>query len=93
MHTRVLNSKFESASNIIYHDLSHDGDIGGGQYLNGCVWFEILTHKSVIGNSFRPVYTHEISGNTYQFTEEKIAALQKAAHEAVFNDYGEDWYQ
>ncbi len=56
-------------------DLYHDGEEGGGQYLNGCVWFETLTGKSCIGNTYRP--------DTYNLSEEKIAALQEAAHRAV----------
>lgn len=57
-------------------DYYHDGDIGGGQYLNACVWFEVLTGQSCIGNTFRPSYT---------LTEEMVATLQQAAHEAVAN--------
>ena len=57
-------------------DYYHDGDIGGGQYLNACVWFEVLTGQSCIGNTFRP---------TYELSEEMIEMLQKAAHEAVEN--------
>jgi len=55
-------------------DMYHDGDIGGGQYLTASVWFEILTGRSCIGNTYRP---------DYELSEEKIAALQQAAHEAV----------
>ena len=55
-------------------DNFHDGDIGGGQYLNACVWFETLTGQSCIGNTFRP---------DYALSEELIAALQNAAHQAV----------
>ena len=55
-------------------DYGHDGDIGGGQYLNACVWFEILTGESCLGNTFRP---------SYELSEEKIAILQAAAHQAV----------
>ncbi len=57
-------------------DSLHDGDIGGGQYLNACVWFETLTGQSCIGNTWRP---------DYELSEEKIAALQQAAHQAVQN--------
>ena len=57
-------------------DYYHDGDIGGGQYLNACVWFETLTGQSCIGNTFRP---------DYELREELIAVLQQAAHEAVEN--------
>ena len=62
-------------------DFTHDGDIGGGQYLNACVWFEIITGKSCIGNTFRPAYS--LNGVDLSLTEEKIAVLQNAAHEAV----------
>jgi len=65
-------------------DYYHDGDIGGGQYLNACVWFETLTGESCIGNTFRPVYT-DSAGNTYTLSEELITVLQNAAHQAVAN--------
>ena len=55
-------------------DYYHDGDIGGGQYLNACVWFETLTGQSCIGNTYRP---------DYELSEELIAVLQQAAHKAV----------
>ncbi len=63
-------------------DQYHDGDIGGGQYLNACVWFEVLTKKSCIGNPWRPDYALDF---------EKIPHLQKAAHEAVSAIYGENY--
>jgi len=55
-------------------DFYHDGDIGGGQYLNACVWFEVLTGESCIGNTWRP---------DYELSEELITTLQNAAHQAV----------
>ena len=55
-------------------DYYHDGDIGGGQYLNACVWFEVLTGQSCIGNTWRP---------DYELSEELITTLQNAAHQAV----------
>ena len=64
-------------------DYYHDGDIGGGQYLNGCVWFETLTGQSCIGNTFRPKYTQ--NGIDYELSEELITVLQEAAHQAVDN--------
>jgi hypothetical protein len=70
-------------------DYYHDGDIGGGQYLNACVWLEMMTGKSCIGNTYRPKYTFE--GKDASLTEEKIDALQKAAHQAVAAVYGEDY--
>ena len=57
-------------------DYYHDGDIGGGQLLNAYVWFETLTGQSCIGNTFRP---------DYELSEELIAVLQQAAHQAVEN--------
>ena len=63
-------------------DYYHDGDVGGGQYLNACVWFETITGISVVGNTYRPVYkfgTTEIPLNS-EMTYER---LQEAAHQAV----------
>ena len=65
------------------NDNSHDGTTGGGQYLNACVWFEVLTGKSCIGNTWRP--------ETYNLSEEKVVALQQYAHEAVAAVYGADY--
>ena len=64
-------------------DYYHDGDIGGGQYLNACVWYEVLMGESCIGNTWRPT--------NYELSEEKIAILQVAAHEAVAVVYGADY--
>ena len=55
-------------------DNYHDGDTGGGQFLNACVWFEILTGKSCVDNTFKP---------SYSLSETKRAALKSAAHQAV----------
>ena len=63
-------------------DYYHDGDIGGGQYLNACVWYEVLMGESCVGNTWRPT--------NYKLSEEKIAILQAAAHEAVAAVYGAD---
>ena len=63
-------------------DYYHDGDIGGGQYLNACVWFEVLTGQSCIGIGYEPTYVH--NGVTYGLNEGITAAeLQQAAHAAV----------
>ena len=65
-------------------DYYHEGDIGGGQYLNACVWFEMLTGQSAVGSTYRPTYTYNNvtyglnAGITYE-------ALQNAAHQAVEN--------
>ena len=74
MFTMIFNGK-------ISDDSVHDGDIGGGQYLNACVWFEALTGKSCIGNTFRPKYTYQAWD--LSLSEEKIELLQKTAHETV----------
>ncbi len=66
-------------------DYYHVGDVGGGQYLNACVWFESITGISVIGNAYRPVYKYnglEVPLNS-EMTYEK---LQEAAHQAVLNN-------
>ncbi len=63
-------------------DHYHDGNTGGGQYLNACVWFEVLTGKTCIGNTWRP---------DYDLKEEKIPVLQKAAHKAIADVYGSDF--
>ena len=55
-------------------DYSHDGDIGGGQYLNACVWFEAITGKSCADNPYRP---------DYALDEALIPTLQQAAHQAI----------
>jgi len=67
---------------LCLEDMYHDGDVGGGQYLNACVWFEVLSGKSCIGNTWRP---------NYDLSEEKITQLQLAAHQAVAECYGEDY--
>ena len=75
----------------------HDGDIGGGQLLNACVWFEIITGKSVIGNGYIPNYATtatlsadlasklhlEKTAKGYALTPEFVAQIQAAAHKAV----------
>ena len=67
--TNRVNSKGENKT-----DFHHDGNIGGGRYLNACVWFEILTGQSCIGNAYVP---------EYELSEEKRKALQEIAHEAA----------
>jgi len=69
-----------NASGADNTDNHHDGNVGGGQYLNACVWFETLTGKSCVGNAYRPA--------DYDLSEEKIAILQQSAHDAVTAVYG-----
>lgn len=63
-------------------DKTHENEEGGGQYLNACVWYEVLTGNSCIGNTFRP---------HYDLSEEKITVLQEIAHQAVAAVYGADY--
>ncbi|MBR2388069.1 MAG: DUF4886 domain-containing protein [Clostridia bacterium] len=73
-------------------DYYHDGDIGGGQYLNACVWFETLFGEDCTGNPYKPSYINQSktdsTGTVYMFTEAEMAILQAAAHEAVAVVYG-----
>ena len=66
-------------------DYYHDGDIGGGQYLNAAVWFEIITGQSVIGNTYRPVYKYGTTEIPLR-SEISYELLQEAAHQAVLNN-------
>ncbi len=72
--------QYARANPIVGEDLTkpdgyHDGPEAGGQYMNACVWFESLTGKSCIGNTWR--------SSSYTLTEEKIAVLQESAHRAA----------
>jgi len=62
LHSRVAhNANYDSYGFIRQDDNSHDGDAGGGQYLNACVWFEMLTKKRVedtAAKDYMPVYSH-----------------------------------
>lgn len=63
-------------------DKSHDGAAGGGQYLNGCVFFETIFQESCIGDNWRA---------SNGPSEEKHVLLQQYAHEAVATVHGDDW--
>ena len=62
-------------------DKSHDGDIGGGQYLNAMVWFEILTGKDCRDTTYIPTYKY--GGTSYPMDATMAEMLQDAAHEAA----------
>ena len=78
-------------------DGSHDGDIGGGQFLNACVWFETMTGISCLDIDYIPEYkTSAVIGdelmsllhvvkteNGYTLDPEFAALLRQAAHDAV----------
>lgn len=65
-------------------DYYHDGDIGGGAYINACVYFEVMTGISCVGNTWRPT--------DYTLPETLVPILQDAAHKAVLDAYGEEHY-
>lgn len=67
-----------------YGDGKHDGDTGGGQYLNACIYYEVMTGLSCLGNTWRP---------DYELSEEMITFLQNVAHDTVVATYGEDHYK
>lgn len=63
-------------------DYYHEGDIGGGQYLNACVWFEMITGESCVGNTYVPTYVY--NDEDYELLDGiTVEALQSAAHQAV----------
>ena len=73
-------------------DYYHDGDIGGGQYLNACVWFEIITGLSPVGNTYAPDYVY--NNKTYYLDSGiTFAQLQEAAHKAVLQLRAEEAVQ
>ena len=61
-------------------DNSHDGDIGGGQLLNACVWFEWLTGKDCRELTYVPVYK---SGTTVVPNRYDADIIKECAHQAV----------
>ena len=73
--------KTDSNGTLNGGDGSHDGDWGGGQYLNACVWFEVITGQSCIGNTYRPEYL--ANGADMSLSEDMIQKLQESAHKAV----------
>ena len=82
-------------------DGSHDGDIGGGQFLNACVWIETLLGISCLDIDYIPEYKssavigddlmaklHIVKTETgYTLDPEFAAMLRQAAHDAVA-EYG-----
>jgi hypothetical protein len=57
----------------------HDGDIGGGQFLNACVWYETLTGQSCLENIYKP----DLTNGNYELSEAFLALLRNAAHKTV----------
>jgi len=65
-------------------DMVHDNGPTGGQFLNGCVFFEVMFQKSCIGNTWRGTGNAPTSEAVHQ-------ALEQHAHDAVAYYYGEDF--
>ena len=68
----------------------HDGDIGGGQYLNACVWYETLTGNSCLGKTFQCKTYNDNSKSAayapyYELDAAFVALLQEAAHSVPKN--------
>ena len=57
----------------------HDGDIGGGQFLNACVWYETLTGQSVLDNPYKPT----TANGKYELSDALAELLRNAAHTAL----------
>lgn len=85
-------------------DFYHEGDIGGAQYLNACVWFEVITGLDCRNyDNFIPFYASSalaadvvaavkvdaVEGG-YSLTEEFVNILQECAHKAVAEAYSEN---
>lgn len=88
---KLINSEEQAAGKV---RLNRDGFhmSNEGRYLLGCVWFEALTGKSVLGNTFRPGAVSLDSASSVSapifidydaVTEENVVLLQRLAHEAV----------
>lgn len=69
-----------STGNSEYGDFYHDGDVGGGQFLNACVWYEVLTGKSCLELKYVPDYKMNYSADR----------LRQYAHDAVVSVYGNE---
>lgn len=67
-------------------DNYHDGDVGGGQFVNACGWYEVITGRDCRNNTFEPSYSLLINTefNAELTTKaDVIAALKEAVHSAV----------
>lgn len=70
-----------TAQDRIIDDCTHDGDVGGGQYLNACVWYELLTGEDCRKNPYRQkVMFREMDCS---ISEEKACLFQNTAHQAL----------
>ena len=65
------------------NDYVHDNGPTGGQYLNGCVFFEVMYQTSCIGNTWR--------GTNAPADNETHEILEQHAHNAVAAYFGNDY--
>ena len=79
---QVARANEKIGDTLCKDDKLHDDGVGGGQYLNGCVFFETIFQKSCIGDTWRA---------SNGPSEEKHQLLQLAAHEAVATVHGENY--
>ncbi len=76
----ILCNKGAGGSNAS-GDFYHDGTTGGGQYLNACCLYEVLTGYDVRNVDWAPTADGYIDG--YDLDPKRAEALRMAAHEAV----------
>lgn len=76
----ILCNKGPNGSNSS-GDKYHDGTTGGGQYLNACCLYEVLTGYDVTNVDWAPTADNFIDG--YDLDPKRAEALRMAAHEAV----------
>ena len=86
--TRTGDDPDTTETEVLWDDLTHDGDVGGGQFLNACVWFEVLTGQSVLDVPVAPFYL-DAAGTRYDMSAAKVELLKNAAHTAVQAIYGQ----
>lgn len=79
-------ARAEVGDTLCLTDCYHDGDVGGGQYLNACVWYETIFGESCVGSTYDPSMN-----DIYTLDADFRATLQAVAHEAVAAIYGEDY--
>ncbi len=80
-----VDKDLTGADGSLYGDYSHAGNTGGGQYLNACVYYEVILGLDCRENDWTPT--------AYNLDEDLRKMLQAAAHEAVVEVYGEDHFK
>ncbi len=67
--------KAPTSVGVADNDYYHDGDKGGGQYLNACVWYEVITGEDCRELTYEPSYS--LNENI------SVDTLRAAAHQTV----------